>query len=143
MATPAQLLPTPAPAIAKAGFWIRVAAYLVDGIILFIVVSVVNLVVHGNSSTRFGLNLVIGAVYFIYFWSSSSVWPGQTVGMKILNLRVVRTDGSNLTYVQGLVRYLGLWVATIPVGLGLAWVGWDPNKQGWHDKMARTWVLRS
>lgn len=133
---------TPAATGAKAGFWIRVVAYLIDAIILIIVNSIINAVLHGGSAGRSGIGLVLGALYFIYFWSASGPWPGQTVGMKVLNLRVVRTDGANLDFVQGLVRYVGLIIASIPIGLGLAWVGWDPNKQGWHDKIASTYVVK-
>jgi uncharacterized RDD family membrane protein YckC len=143
MATAPQSFPTPSPAAVKAGFWIRVVAYLIDGIILLIVESIINLALRGNSSAQFGINLLIGAVYFVYFWSGSSPFPGQTIGMKVLNLRVVRADGSSLDFVQGLIRYVGIIISSIPLGLGLAWVGWDPNKQGWHDKMAGTYVVKA
>jgi uncharacterized RDD family membrane protein YckC len=143
MATAPQSIPTPTPAAAKAGFWPRVAAYLIDGIILFIVESILNLALRSNSSAQFGINLLIGAVYFIYFWSGSSPFPGQTLGMKVLNLRVVRTDGASLDFVQGLIRYVGIIISSIPLGLGLLWVAWDPNKQGWHDKMAGTYVVKA
>jgi uncharacterized RDD family membrane protein YckC len=142
MATAPQSFPTPSPAAVKAGFWIRVVAYLIDGIILLIVESIINLALRGNASAQFGINLLIGAVYFVYFWSGSSPFPGQTIGMKVLNLRVVRADGSSLDFVQGLIRYVGIIISSIPLGLGLAWVGWDPNKQGWHDKMAGTFVVK-
>jgi uncharacterized RDD family membrane protein YckC len=143
MATAPQPFPTPTPAAEKAGFWIRVVAYLIDGIILLIVETIINLALRGNSSAQLGINLLLGAVYFIYFWSSSSPFPGQTLGMKVLNLRVVRTDGSSLDFVQGLIRYVGIIISSIPLGLGLLWVAWDPNKQGWHDKMAGTYVVKA
>jgi uncharacterized RDD family membrane protein YckC len=43
---------------------------------------------------------------------------------------------------QLVIRYLGYYVSTIPLGLGLLWVAFDPRKQGWHDKMAGTVVVR-
>ena len=41
-----------------------------------------------------------------------------------------------------MIRYLGYYVSAIPFGLGLLWVAFDPRKQGWHDKMAGTVVVR-
>jgi len=79
---------TPAVSGAKAGFWIRVVAYIIDAIILGIVTSVVAALFRGNTSARGGIQLVLGIIYFVYFWSAMGPWPGQTPGMKILNLRV-------------------------------------------------------
>jgi len=44
---------------------------------------------------------------------------------------------------QLVIRYLGYYVASIPLLAGLAWVAFDPRKQGWHDKLARTVVVRA
>jgi uncharacterized RDD family membrane protein YckC len=52
-------------------------------------------------------------------------------------------SGGPLTLGQSLIRYLGYYVSTIPLGLGLIWVGIDAKKQGWHDKMAGTVVIRA
>ncbi len=43
---------------------------------------------------------------------------------------------------QLVLRYLGYYVSAIPFGLGFLWVAFDPRKQGWHDKIARTVVVR-
>ena len=50
--------------------------------------------------------------------------------------------GGKPTTRQLIVRYLGYFVSTIPLGLGLLWVAFDPRKQGWHDKLAGTVVVR-
>jgi len=42
---------------------------------------------------------------------------------------------------QWLIRYVGYFVAVLPLGLGILWVAWDKKKQGWHDKMAKTLVV--
>jgi uncharacterized RDD family membrane protein YckC len=133
---------TPAVSGVKAGFWIRVVAYIIDAIILGIVTSIVAALFRGDTSARGGIQLVLGIIYFVYFWSAMSPWPGQTAGMKILNLRVVRTDGSNLDLVQGLLRYVGLIVSFLVICIGVIWVAFDPNKQGWHDKIASTYVVK-
>ena len=134
---------TPAVSGAKAGFWIRVVAYIIDAIILGIVTSVVAALFRGNTSARGGIQLVLGIIYFVYFWSAMGPWPGQTPGMKILNLKVIRTDGSNLDLVQGLLRYVGLIISFLVIFIGVIWVAFDPNKQGWHDKIAGTYVIKT
>ena len=44
---------------------------------------------------------------------------------------------------QSIGRYLAYFLSTLPFGLGLLWVAWDPKKQGWHDKLAGTVVVRA
>ena len=50
--------------------------------------------------------------------------------------------GNPPTFGQSVIRYLGYYVSTIAFGLGLIWVAFDARKQGWHDKMAGTVVVR-
>jgi len=121
----------------KAGFWIRVGAYLIDGILLGII-GVILRQIFGTSAGG-GLGTLLSIVYFVYCWSSLT----QTIGMKALNLRVVKTDGTKLTIADAIIRYIGIVISTIVIFLGLMWVGWDPNKQGWHDKMAKTYVVKA
>ena len=78
-------------------------------------------------------------IYFVSFWSTM----GQTVGMMAMRIRIVRIDGQPLSWVTGLVRYDGYILSIIPLGLGLLWILWDRNKQGWHDKIAYTLVVRT
>lgn len=114
-----------------AGFGLRVLAFLVDAIVIGIVSGLLR-----------GLDLravasLADAVYFVAFWSTT----GQTLGMRALRIRVMRTDGQPLSWVTGLLRYVGYILSLIPLGLGLLWVLWDPRKQGWHDKIAATLVV--
>jgi uncharacterized RDD family membrane protein YckC len=133
---------TPAVTGAKAGFWIRFVAIFIDGVIIGIVNSVLASALGGSTQSRGGLQTILGAIYYIYFWSSNSPWPGQTIGNKLLNIRVIRTDGSNLTLVQALIRYVGLIISIIVLFIGVIWAAFDPNKQGWHDKIADTYVVK-
>jgi len=50
-------------------------------------------------------------------------------------------DGSKLDITTAALRYVGQIIAAIPVGLGFLWVIWDAQKQGWHDKIAKTYVV--
>jgi uncharacterized RDD family membrane protein YckC len=135
----------PAAAVsgAKAGFWIRVLAFIIDSVILYVVNLIVGLVLNPSTTGRSGIQTLLGIIYFTYFWSASSMWPGQTVGDKLLNLRVIKTDGTDLTIVQAFIRYVGLFVSFLVIFIGVIWVAFDPNKQGWHDKIAGTYVIKT
>ena len=127
----------------KAGFWIRTFAYLIDGIGIGIVSGIIGSIIASDATgtTANGISFLLGLVYFCYFWSSNG--GGQTLGMRVLDLKVVRTDGSALTLTQALIRYLGLFVSFLVFAIGVIWVAFDANKQGWHDKIASTYVVRA
>lgn len=141
----AQPYPSPMPSSGtpKAGFWIRFLAIFIDGIMLSIVNAILGAILNGSTAGRTGLSTLVGLIYFTYFWSSMGPWPGQTVGDKILNIRVVRTDGSDLSLVQALIRYVGLYISILVIFIGVIWAAFDPQKQGWHDKIAGTYVVKA
>jgi uncharacterized RDD family membrane protein YckC len=76
-------------------------------------------------------------LYFVFFYSTT----GQTIGMYTMGLRVVRTDGKHMTLVGSILRWFGLFLSAIPLGLGFLWVVIDDRRQGWHDKLAHTCVI--
>jgi uncharacterized RDD family membrane protein YckC len=125
----------------KAGFWIRTFAYIIDGIGVGIVSSAISSIVSRDSTASSGLNLLLGLAYFAYFWSAQG--GGQTLGMRVFNLKVIRTDGSALTITQALIRYIGLFISFVCLFIGVIWVAFDAEKQGWHDKIAGTYVIRT
>jgi uncharacterized RDD family membrane protein YckC len=87
----------------------------------------------------YGLWQLLTLVYFVGFWT----WRGQTPGMMLLGLRVAReTDGTLPGLVRSILRYVGFFIAQLPLFLGLIWVAFDSRKQGWHDKIAGTVVVR-
>jgi len=134
---------TSAVSAPKAGFWIRFVAIFIDGIIVGIVNSAIAAILHLDTNGRSGLQILLGLAYYVYFWSSNSPWPGQTIGSKLLNIRVVRTDGSDLSISQALIRYVGFVISAAVLLIGLIWAAFDPNKQGWHDKIADTYVVKT
>jgi uncharacterized RDD family membrane protein YckC len=86
-----------------------------------------------------GVLFLLWAVYNIVLWTLLS----GTVGQRALGVLVRReSDGSRLGLGRAALRYLGYLVAWFPFGVGLLWVGLDPRKQGWHDKLAGTLVVR-
>jgi len=74
----------------------------------------------------------------IGFWT----WKGTTVGGIICQLRVVRTDGTPLRFVDALVRGLSSIFSLAVVGIGCLWILRDPERQAWHDKIAGTYVVK-
>jgi uncharacterized RDD family membrane protein YckC len=77
--------------------------------------------------------------YRPYFWVT---W-GQTPGQRVMQIKVVRRDGRSLSWGRAIARYLGYYVSALPLYLGFLWVLWDPHKQGFHDKIADTVVVRA
>jgi uncharacterized RDD family membrane protein YckC len=81
---------------------------------------------------------VVG-VYWVLTWS----FLGASLGQKALGMRVVNAqNGERIDLAKALVRYVGFVISAIPFALGLIWAGFDPRKQGWHDKIAGTYVVR-
>jgi uncharacterized RDD family membrane protein YckC len=131
---------TPAAAEPRyAGFWIRVVAVILDGIIISIPLLILFLAIgNSDSAASQGIRFVISALYTIILW----VRWGRTIGGRILGLRLVRVDGEPVTYGTAVVRYLMVIVSAIAMFIGLIWVGFDKRKQGWMDKAAGTYVIR-
>jgi uncharacterized RDD family membrane protein YckC len=79
-------------------------------------------------------------VYDMVFWA----WKGTTVGSIICNLRVIRTDGAPLQPVDAIVRALSSILSGVAAGIGFLVIGLDTNRerQGWHDKIAGTLVVK-
>jgi len=131
------------------GFWPRVGAALIDTLlILFITVPLVTLI-YGReywSTTEwiqgpadFLINWILPAVAVVLFWVSRQATPGKmAIGARIVDAR----SGAKPSTRQLVVRYLGYYVSMIPLMVGILWVAVDPRKQGWHDKLAGTVVVR-
>jgi uncharacterized RDD family membrane protein YckC len=104
-----------------AGFWRRLLAFFIDAIIL-------SLVSWG------GANLI----YFIGMWA----WKGQTLGQMVFNIKVIKTDGLPVDLRIATLRYLGYLGCILTLGIGFLWIFFDKKKQGLHDKLAETYVIR-
>ncbi len=126
----AQASPAVTAALPRAGFWIRMAALLLDGLLVGFVLSVVH------HSTHF--ELLVLAVYGAVMWKMR----GSTVGGIVFDLQVVRLDGREMDWETSIVRALGCFLSLAVAGLGFIWIAFDANRQGWHDKIAGTVVVR-
>ena len=116
------------------GFWIRLVALLIDSVVIGIAFYLL-----GDPSGSTILSAMVGAAYYIGFWT----WRGQTLGKMALGLKVVRTDGSPISLGRAILRYIGYLVSTIIIFIGFLMVAWDGRKQGLHDKIADTLVIRT
>ena len=84
--------------------------------------------------------IVVPFVYFPYYWARS----GQTPGMKMMSIRVVRDrDGGPVTGGQAILRLIGYWVSGFVFYLGYIWIFIDKRKRGWHDLIAGTVVVEA
>jgi uncharacterized RDD family membrane protein YckC len=141
-----------------AGFWRRFAAFVIDAAALSIVFSICMPLQHlgyiriWNPDIFDGISdwiilpqfilcnillVVIVIGYFVICW----VWRGQTPGKMIMNIRVIRPDSSDITFPVAFLRYLGYIISAVPLFLGFMWIAFDKQKQGFHDKIAGTFVV--
>lgn len=142
-----------APSSVYGGFWRRFWACMLDGIVL----GFASMLVYGAGIgivryiapeiedpvkelliPQVVANTLIKAFYFIYFHALT----GQTVGKLALGLKVVKKDGGAIGFGPAAVRYFGSFISLLCAGLGFAWIAFDGCKQGWHDKMAGSFVVR-
>lgn len=132
-----------------AGFWVRVGAALIDTILVSIVIWPLLTAVYGfeywsgdqliQGPVDFLVSWVLPAVAVVLFWLARQATPGKmAIGAQIVDAET----GGKPSVARLLVRYLGYYVAMLPLFIGILWVAFDPRKQGWHDKMARTVVVR-
>jgi uncharacterized RDD family membrane protein YckC len=124
----------------KAGFWERMGAAFLDIVIVGIVTGIAHgplgfLVMFVGGPPIF---LIIALAYFAGLWA----WKGTTIGGIVLKLHVVRCDGQPVAFLAALVRGLAAALSVFVLFLGFLWIAWDHDKQGWHDKIAGTIVVR-
>ena len=132
------------------GFWIRVGAYLVDLVILVIIAFVVALATGQDlfdasaaASASYGvadlINLIVGIAYFAGFESSS--WQA-TPGKRALGLIVTDSSGARISFLRALGRYLAKILSGLILLIGYIMVAFTERKQGLHDFLASTLVVK-
>jgi len=135
--------------IEYAGFWVRLGAVLIDMLIMAIVLYVPLSMIYGEeywmgNQVIYGywdllLGYILPIIATIWFWLRFLGTPGKMA----LKLRIVDAEtGQKMSTGQAIGRYFAYIPALLPLCLGLIWVGIDKKKQGWHDKLANTVVIR-
>ncbi len=85
------------------------------------------------------VSLLFQFLYFGYTWSRP---VGQSLGMKIMAIRVAREDGSRIGFLRaGLRGSVGYWISGLVFFLGFIWAAFDPHGEAWHDKIFDTRVF--
>ena len=115
-------------ALPRAGFWIRMAALLLDALLVGFLMGVLHV---------YHLELPVLAAYGAMMWKLR----GSTIGGIVLDLRVVRLDGREIDWETAIVRALACFLSLAVAGLGFFWIAFDDYKQAWHDKIAGTVVV--
>ncbi len=132
-----------------AGFWPRVGAWAIDLFVIGVGLAVLSML-FSVSRILFGISgigpffapLLLAGPWL--YWVLFTGLRGQTLGKMALGIRVVdsrgRVPGIGIAALREIV---GKFVSGIVFLIGFLWVAWDPRKQGWHDKIAATYVMVS
>lgn len=145
------------------GFWRRLLAFLIDKVILYFVSLILFLIVllalglGGNIQGRIlaapeelmqrigvfallylAVSLLADMAYFTWFHGIA----GRTPGKMLLGLRVIQASGDPITPGIAFLRWVGYLISGPVFCLGFLWIAFDDRKQGWHDKIAATLVIR-
>lgn len=154
--TPVTTVVPPVLTMEYVGFFPRVGAFLIDYILLTLVLAVVAsglrlLFLPGIGPQDQGyfigqvlFSLLLAILIWWPYFIVSSVKFGGTVGKLILGQMVVNENGEKIDWGQALLRYLvgyGI-IDSLTLGLGYLWVAFDSKKQGFHDKIAKTYVVK-
>jgi len=125
--------------------WRRLLAATIDTSLLFLVhIALVGLALsYCSMSDRFEMLEVIGStlvcwIYVLVGWSL-----GATIGMRSVGIRIVGEDMSRIGFRTALLRTGGFVLASLPVKFGLLPILYDDRRQGWHDRLARTLVVKA
>ena len=141
---------TAAPDVEYVGFWARLGASLIDSILLAMICWPVLTYIYGwgywdsdkliHGPADFLISWLLPAIAVVVFWINRQATPGKIA----IDARIVDADtGGKPSTKQLLVRYLGYYVSMFGLFIGFLWIAFDPRKQGWHDKMANTVVVRA
>ncbi len=132
-----------------AGFWVRLLACIIDTFLLALIAVPILYGIYGQpylddtipylAPAKVLFEWVFPILATIIFWTTKSATPGKMVfSLKVLDAKT----GAPLTVSQSFGRYISYFLAMIPVFMGFIWITFDSKKQGWHDKLASTVVVR-
>jgi uncharacterized RDD family membrane protein YckC len=136
--------------VVYAGFWLRFCAMIIDSILFVLLLIPLPLIYGFGQYLNSGplsylgvwhilLELILPITLTILLWLRFSATPGKM----FLKLKIVDTKTSGpISFRQALIRYIGYLPSFYCLLLGILWVAFDKRKQGWHDKLASTAVIR-
>jgi len=135
------------------GLATRVISFAIDAAVIDVVAVIVGIgaslilsLVHLSATLKTvlvaigGVAYVVWAVgYFVVFWSTT----GQTPGARLMQIRVVTANGTQLKPRRALIRCVGVLLAALPLFLGFALILFDDKRRGFQDRFARTLVIEA
>jgi uncharacterized RDD family membrane protein YckC len=134
------------------GFWIRFAAYFVDFGILLIPMLLISFLVRSvtpvsdqmdQAATNFEITILSWLVCWVYMAAFlSSPWQA-TVGKKCCGLKVVDYNGGRISFGRASGRYFAAFFSWVLLCIGFIMIAWTSRRQGLHDMMASTLVVKS
>lgn len=137
--------------IEYAGFWIRTLATVIDSILIMLITFPIFVYTYGwayfdvektgfiAGPADFLISWMLPSIAVIIFWLKKQATPGKmVVGVKVVDA----VTGNTISVGQAIGRYLAYFVSLIPLGLGFVWIAFDSKKQGLHDKLAGTVVVK-
>jgi uncharacterized RDD family membrane protein YckC len=151
-------VPAPVAGFGYGGFWIRVVAAIIDGVILRVVVAPVGMIFGGiglarrmNGFPHSGLALLGGGVTFILLLFASWLYGAfmesssyqATLGKMIFGMKVTDLNGNRISFERATIRHFAKWLSALVLCIGYIMVGFTDRKQGLHDLLAGTLVRRA
>jgi len=139
------------------GFWLRGLAQFVDGLILVVpgivlffvaflpLLSTIDQGEEAVAVVALYANLIelvgilLSLAYTVFFWGRYGATPGKMV----CGLRVVRPDGSRITYLRALARYFANLLSQVLLYVGYLMAAFDREKRSLHDRLCDTRVIRT
>ncbi len=119
------------------GFWIRVLAYIIDGILVGIVVGILTLTT--DDAARNTVSTIVSWLYFAFMESSARQ---ATFGKSLLNMQVTDEQGQRISFLRATGRHFAKILSAIILLIGFIMVAFDSRKQGLLDKLASTLVVQ-
>jgi uncharacterized RDD family membrane protein YckC/Tfp pilus assembly major pilin PilA len=136
-----------------AGFWLRLVAAIIDGIILNVVIWVVSFTMIAVASAGGNSSVIIAATVATYIFSIVGNWlyfalmesssKQATVGKMALGLKVVDEQGERIGFGRATGRHFGKLISSLIIGIGFLMAAWTRKRQALHDLMAGSLVVRN
>ncbi len=132
-----------------AGFWRRFVAAAIDGLLMLLLLAPLSITIVGRQEAEVAaisfsfssilVEYLLPMVITLLFWFFYSATPGKMLlGLKIIDAQ----HGGKPKPFQLLMRYIGYFPSMVVLFMGFIWIAIDEKKQGWHDKVAETLVVR-
>lgn len=119
-----------------ASFWSRLSAFIIDNLVIGVPIWIFPEV---SQNIEFFYFTFIGFGYFV--WMNGTY--GATVGKMVMGIKILRENGKKINYSEALLREIASILSFAVLLLGYLNVIWDKKKQGWHDKIAHTIVVKA